>query len=131
MSIVDAMREVYTKRSEIVEVECPEWPDADGKPQAMRFRTTLSVADTLELAEINPKTAAAKAVALFIILALDESGRRLIQPEAVANGDGWFMQAAAGMDVINIVNRANLDKIVEERNRTDVDKVPAVASKGK
>lgn len=128
MSIVENIRAAGKARMEITEVECPEWPDGDGNPTILRFRTVLTVDDVLELSDMNPKGTVPNAVALFILLALDETGKRLVTREMAADGEGWFMKAAAGMDIVNIVRRADLVKKVNDCNYVEPQ---AVGQEGK
>ena len=41
------------ERPKAVEVECPEFPDADGAPAKLLFRSRLTVADVVALAEFD------------------------------------------------------------------------------
>ena len=123
MSIVDNIRTAYDKRCETIEVECPEWPDEDGNPSTIRFRTALSVADYLEINEAKVPTAVAYLVMLFIVLAMDESGKRLVTPEMAADGNGWLFKATSGLDLVSIVKRANLAQIVADRNEPQLPEV--------
>lgn len=41
------------ERPKAVEVECPEFPDADGAPAKLLFRSRLTVADVVALARVR------------------------------------------------------------------------------
>lgn len=122
-ALADAIRAAYERDSDIISVECPEWPDADGNPSTVRFRTVLTVDDWMELVEIAPVTDPAREITLFVILALDETGTRLVSKEAAADGEGWFFKAAAGLQIHRIIKRADLSRIVNEKNFPELPEV--------
>ena len=71
------------ERPKAVEVECPEFPDADGAPAKLLFRSRLTVSDVIALGEFESPFAPMRfELLLFHLLALDENGERLVDPDA-------------------------------------------------
>lgn len=65
------------ERPKAVEVECPEFPDADGAPAKLLFRSRLTVEDVIALAEFEAPFAPMRfELLLFHMLALDATSRR-------------------------------------------------------
>ena len=117
-----------------IEVEAPEFPDKDGNPTRIRFRTKLSVDDVLTLQKIDlTKTVpgddgterrpdlGALSLALFSLLAVDKDGMPIGNPD----DNEWFMESVDGMAILQVVLRSNLIDLVfaqlssEEKKQSD------------
>ena len=101
-----------SERPKSVEVECPEFPDDAGAPTTLRFRSRLTVADVLALSAADDAFKPLRfELLLFHLLALDEQGERLDDPDA----DDWFKHGADPFAVIAVVRRAGVvDTVIEQ-----------------
>ena len=110
-----------------IEVEAPEWPDADGKPSIIRFRQRLTVDDVLALGAFAGKGDNSFKTELFRRLAVDEDGGQLVKP----NDDSWFRTELDGLAVVAVANRAKLLEIVYDGIAKDHDGDSGGSSEGK
>lgn len=107
------MLAAHSLRAGYFEVDAPEWPDGEGKPSKVRFRSEPTVADVLEFVDIQQRSGLKAgidvAIALFAILAVNEEGVRLVDAAAMGkNSDGWFFESVSGADVLNVMTRAGV-----------------------
>ena len=91
---------------DLIEVEVPEWPDRDGRPSKVRFRRRLTVDDVAAIGSISDMSGHFVLIKLFEMLAVDEKGDRLVDP----NDREWFAQQVDGHLVASVAARAGLQQ---------------------
>ena len=89
---------------DLIEVEVPEWPGKDGKPSRLRFRRRLTVDDVAAMGSIVSVSGHSVLIRLFELLAVDENGNRLVDP----NDREWFATQVDGHMVAKVAARAGL-----------------------
>ena len=107
--VKDAMHRQYADAG-VIKVEVPEWPDADGNPTTVRFRSRLTV-DDLEYYLARQSSRNIYAV-LFRLLAVNEDMTPLVDP----NDDEWFTSQVDGGMVSRVAARAGLQREIFNTN---------------
>jgi len=94
----------------IISVEVPQWPDKDGKPSVVKFRTNISVADVGFMRDIAGLPEERGSIELFRQFAIDDDHAQLVKPD-----DEWFENSVDGYVVVDAVQRSGLAEELGKR----------------
>lgn len=91
----------HIAESKLVSVDVPEWPDADGKPTRIWYRSTVTLAETFDITNYKPDGDERYRHAYAVIRrALDADGKPLFtvagDEEALLTLDGHVMMRLSG-----------------------------------
>ena len=107
-----------------MDVECPEYPDDDGNPSVVTFRTKLNVADLLWFLDHEAASPELERANLYYLLAVDENHEPLVPREGEQRYVQWRDKVEVGK-VSSIVLRAGLEakiyKQMVNRERVELE----------
>ena len=98
----------HLSQAKVITVKVPEALDGDGKPLVIRFRSRMTVADMIQLAELPKRTEDLVRLSLFRLMAIDGDGEPLVNPDDA----DWYLHGIDAKLICKIVDRAELPDYV-------------------